>query len=385
MYSHRPYQMLSLSGVETPREIIISDDEKPVHFSETNDCGLNKMDKDGYLLDDFSNTPLLAPYVIVGKDKCMNCSTVFTRENFKKIVKNLGFFLTTTKSGGILDMRVDDIINSAKVCGKQGDLQKIKMWVEELYPLIEWDDNKESKEKSRSNQVIYDRMPPAVLRAAQHRGTVLNERMAVIGTVATFDENAVEDISIVDDRLVIKSFSEIHVSLLTAPRHRFIVFILLVMIFLTGSILVGGTSVVSGQQWWGQTHKPGFDEATGMPGQAKKNEEETRQREQREKKEREQREKKEREQREKEERAQRERNERALKKKHCQQLLTDYSLNNLIPATCKGRIRDAVKDLHPDKLESKDPGALVALQGCMSNEYGNDKRLSHQCRRMLSM
>ena len=198
---------------------------------DTSSCHANKTDKEGYLMDMTTGKRLMRPYVVIGKG-CVNCSSLFTHENFKIILQNLHETLISPEVGGVLDTDVNEIIESANVCnvlGAQIDIEKVKQWVDRM--------------KSMPN----DASNPRERRVA--RVGELQNRMNVISDVIHLKDSVGEGVLIDGkNRLVINRSSRTYASLVAAPRNRFIAFIVLVIIFFTTKSFVFAESDESDEQ-----------------------------------------------------------------------------------------------------------------------------------------
>lgn len=197
---------------------------------DTSSCHANKTDKEGYLMDMTTGKRLMRPYVVIGKG-CVNCSSLFTHENFKIILQNLHETLISPEVGGVLDTDANEIIESANVCnvlGAQIDIEKVKQWVDRM--------------KSMPN----DASNPRERRVA--RVGELQNRMNVISDVIHLKDSVGEGVLIDGkNRLVINRSSRTYASLVAAPRNRFIAFIVLVIIFFTTKSFVFAESDEQGQ------------------------------------------------------------------------------------------------------------------------------------------
>ena len=197
---------------------------------DTSSCHSNKTDKEGYLMDMTTGKRLMRPYVVIGKG-CVNCSSLFTHENFKIILQNLHETLISPEVGGVLDTDANEIIESANVCnvlGAQIDIEKVKQWIKQM------------------NRIPTRPSNPTERRVA--RVGELQNRMDVIKDVIHLKDSVGEGVLIDGkNRLVINRSSTTYASLVAAPRNRFIAFIVLVIIFFTTKSFVFAESDEQGQ------------------------------------------------------------------------------------------------------------------------------------------
>ena len=187
-----------------------------VRKTDTADCQLNRIDGKGYLMDMSTGKRLLKPYVVIGNG-CVNCSSLFTYENFKIILQNLSEYLISTEVGGVLDIDANDIIESAHVCkmlGTKIDIEKVKRWIKDI------------SQKNGPSDV------PRKRRVA--RVDEMQYRLRGIEQVMQLKDSGGEGVLVdAQNRLVINRYSRTYASLVAAPRNRFIAFIVLVIIFFT--------------------------------------------------------------------------------------------------------------------------------------------------------